>query len=96
MEKLRKQVVPASILLEALVAFSVFALIATLLLGHIADSRREQARILRKEEALSVAQMALQTNQETLSINGVEVRVEKSSQGLWIYEGGEVLLHVEK
>ena len=53
MANLRKRQIKGTILLEALLALGVFAVIASLLLGQITQSRKEAAAILEKEEALS-------------------------------------------
>ena len=85
MEKLnalRKQKIRAVILLEAVVALAIFASIATLLLGQIQKNRQEEAKILQKEEVLRVAKMALQTGQNQVNINGVEIQVFSSEKGL--------------
>lgn len=62
MENLRKQYVRGTILLEALLALAIFATIVTLLLGQIHQSRKLENELLKKEEVLRVAKMALQTN----------------------------------
>ena len=95
MENLRKQCVRGTILLEALLALAVFAFIVTLLLGQIHQSRQTENDLLKKEEVLRVANMALQTKQNHLTINGIEVRVEKSQQGIQIYHGKELILGVQ-
>ena len=85
MEKLnalRKQKIRAVILLEAVVALAIFASIATLLLGQIQKNRQEEAKILQKEEVLRVAKMALQTGQNQVNINGVEIQVSLINQML--------------
>ena len=95
MEKLnalRKQKIKAVILLEAVVALAVFASIATLLLGQIQQNRRLEAEILQKEEVLRVAKMALQTGQNQMKFNGVEIQVFASEKGLEVYHGSEKLL----
>ena len=95
MEKLnalRKQKIKAVILLEAVVALAVFASIATLLLGQIQQNRRLEAEILQKEEVLRVAKMALQTGQNQVKVNGVNIQVFASEKGLEVYHGSEKLL----
>ena len=95
MEKLnalRKQKIKAVILLEAVVALAVFASIATLLLGQIQQNRRLEAEILKKEEVLRVAKMALQTGQNQVKVNGVDIQVFASEKGLEVYHGSEKLL----
>ena len=95
MEKLnalRKQKIKAVILLEAVVALAVFASIATLLLGQIQQNRRLEAEISQKEEVLRVTKMALQTGQNQMKVNGVEIQVFASEKGLEVYHGSEKLL----
>ena len=88
MEKLnalRKQKIRAVILLEAVVSLAIFASIATLLLGQIQKNRQKEAKILQKEEVVRVAKMALQTGQNQVNINGLEV-----------YHGSEQLLAIKE
>jgi len=99
MEKLnalRKQKIKAVILLEAVVALAVFASIATLLLGQIQQNRRLEAEILQKEEVLRVTKMALQTGQNQMKVNGVEIQVFASEKGLEVYHGSEKLLDLKE
>ena len=99
MEKLnalRKQKIRAVILLEAVVALAIFASIATFLLGQIQKNRQEEARILQKEEVVRVAKMALQTGQNQVNINGVEIQVFSSEKGLEVYYGSEQLLAIKE
>ena len=99
MEKLnalRKLKIKAVILLEAVVALAVFASIATLLLGQIQKNRREEAEILQKEEVLRVAKMALQTGQNQVKVNGVEIQVFANEKGLEVYHGSEKLLDLKE
>ena len=95
MENLRKQYVRGTILLEALLALAIFATIVTLLLGQIHQSRKLENELLKKEEVLRVANMALQTNQRHLTMNGIEVRVEKSQQDIRVYHGKELIFGVQ-
>ena len=99
MEKLnalRKQKIKAVILLEAVVALAVFASIATLLLGQIQQNRRLEVEILQKEEVLRVAKMALQTGQNQVKVNGVEIQVFAGEKGLEVYHGSEKLLDLKE
>ena len=99
MEKLnalRKLKIKAVILLEAVVALAIFASIATLLLGQIQQNRRLEAEILQKEEVLRVAKMALQTGQNQVKVNGVEIQVFASEKGLEVYHGSEKMLDLKE
>ena len=71
----KKQKIKAVILLEAVISLAIFASIATLLLGQIQESRRQEARLLEQEEVLRVVRMALQTGQKQLTVNGLTVHV---------------------
>ena len=99
MEKLnalRKQKIKAVILLEAVVALAIFASIETLLLGQIQKNRQEEAEILQKEEVLHVAKMALQTGQNQVKVNGVEIQMFTSEKGVEVYHGSEQLLAIKE
>ena len=96
MGNLKKQQVKATILLEALLALGVFSIIASLLLHQISYSRRETLAILQKEEVLRVAQMALQTGQDQLQLNGIQVQVQRNKDQIRVFYQGEELIHVEK
>ena len=99
MEKLnalRKQKIRAVVLLEAVVALAIFASIATILLGQIQKNRQEEAEILQKEEVLRVAKMALQTGQNQVKVNGVEIQVYSNEKGLEVYYGSEKLLDLKE
>ncbi len=96
MASLKRRQLQASILLEALVAMALFAAIASLLLGQISRSRKEQRVLLQQEEVMRVAKMALQTGQEELHTNGIAVRQLKTDKQLLIYHEGEVVISVQK
>ena len=96
MGNLKKQQIKATILLEALLALGVFAIIASLLLHQISNSRRETLAILQNEEVLRVAQMALQTGQDQLQLNGIQVQVQRNKDQIRVFYQGEELIHVEK
>ena len=91
----KKQKIKAVILLEAVISLAIFASIATLLLGQIQESRRQEARLLEQEEVLRVARMALQTGQKQLTVNGHTVRVVSNERGLEVYHGTEKLLAIQ-
>ena len=91
----KKQKIKAVILLEAVISLAIFASIATLLLGQIQESRRQEARLLEQEEVLRVARMALQTGQKQLTVNRLTVRVVSTERGLEVYHGTEKLLAIQ-
>ena len=91
----KKQKIKAVILLEAVISLAVFASIATLLLGQIQESRRQEARLLEQEEVLRVARMVLQTGQKQLTVNGFTVDVVSNERSLEVYHGTEKLLAIQ-
>ncbi len=91
----KRQKIKAVILLEAVISLAVFASIATLLLGQIQESRRQEARLLEQEEVLRVARMALQTGQNQLTVNGLTVDVVSNERGLEVYYGTEKILAIQ-
>ena len=91
----KKQKIKAVILLEAVVSLAIFASIATLLRGQIQESRKREAELLKQEEILRVARMALQTGQKQLTVNGHTVRVVSNERGLEVYHGTEKLLEIQ-
>ena len=91
----KKQKIKAVILLEAVISLAIFASIATLLLGQIQESRRQEVRLLEQEEVLRVARMALQTGQKQLNVNGVRVDIVSSEKGVEVYHGTEKILEIQ-
>lgn len=91
----KKQKIKAVILLEAVISLAIFASIATLLLGQIQESRKREAELLKQEEVLRVALMALQTGQKQLTVNGFTVEVFSNERGLEVYHGTEKLLAIQ-
>ena len=91
----KKQKIKAVILLEAVISLAIFASIATLLLGQIQESRRQEARLIEQEEVLRVARMALQTGQKQLNVNGVTVDIVSSEKGVEVYHGTEKILAIQ-
>ena len=96
MEKLRNRQLPASLLLEGLIALAMFGVLTTLVLGELGQSRQQRLEELRQAEVLRVAKMAIQTRQDQLTINQVSVQVEKSAKSLKVYQEGQVVIAVEK
>ncbi|MFS9181238.1 competence type IV pilus minor pilin ComGE [Streptococcus timonensis] len=91
----RKQTIKAFILWEAVISMAIFASIATLLLGQIQEGRKREAELLKQEEVLRVARMALQTGQKKLTLNGVTINMDSSEKGLEVYHGAEKLLAIQ-
>ena len=91
----KKQKIKAVILLDAVISLAICASIATLLLGQIQESRKRDVELLKQEEVLRVARMALQTGQKQLTVNGLTVHVVSNEQGLEVYHGTEKLLAIQ-
>ncbi|WP_075566131.1 competence type IV pilus minor pilin ComGE [Streptococcus timonensis] len=98
MEKLnafKKQKIKAVILLEAVISLAIFTSTATLLLGQIQESRKREVELLKQEEILRVARIALQTGQKQLTVNGLTVHVVSNERSLEVYHGTEKLLAIQ-
>ena len=91
----KKQKIKAVILLEAVISLAIFASIATLLLGQIQESRKREVELLKQEEVLRVARIALQTGQKQLTVNGFTVDVISNERSLEVYCGTEKILAIQ-
>lgn len=96
MVAIKKRKIKAYILLESLIALAVLVTIVTLILTEINRDRQELVASLHRQEVLNIAQMAVQTKQDNLSLNGVTVQVQRSSTSIRVYEDGKEVLHVVK
>ncbi|MGT2930008.1 competence type IV pilus minor pilin ComGE [Streptococcus dentasini] len=93
---IKKQSINAYILLESLIALAVLVTIVTLVLGEINRNREELAASLHRQEVLNVAQMAVQADEDSMTLNGVRVSVQRDSHAIRVYEGDEEVLYVAK
>lgn len=91
-----KKSVKAYILLESLLSLGILALIVSLVLGEVDKNRQRVAESLHQQEVLNVAAMAVQTDQEDLILNGINVHVERNKEGISINENGRIVLQVSK
>ena len=96
MVAIKKRKIKAYILLESLIALAVLVTIVTLILMEINRDRQELVASLHRQEVLNLAQMAVQTKQDSLSLNGVTVQVQRTSTSIRVYENGREVLHVAK
>lgn len=96
MVAIKKRKIKAYILLESLIALAVLVTIVTLILTEINRDRQELVASLHRQEVLNLAQMAVQTKQDSLSLNGVTVQVQWTSTSIRVYENGREVLHVAK
>ncbi len=96
MVAIKRQKLKAYILLESLLTLAVFALVTSLLLAAINQGRQQQVLAYEQEEVLNLAKMAVQTGQEELSLNGVQVRLVRDSRQIRVYHENKEILYVEK
>ena len=83
-------------MLEGLVALAALVAIVSLIVTAIDQGRIQEAKGLRQQEVLNLAQMAVQTQQNQLQLNGLTVTVERSDLAIRVYHEGEEVLHVQK
>lgn len=84
-------------MLESLVALATLVTICSLILSAVDVGRRRQTWELEQQEVLNLAQMAVQTGQDKLALNGVTVQVQQTADKIIVfYEGKEVLSVVKK
>lgn len=93
---IKRQKLKAYILLESLVALALLATITILVLGEMDKSRYQMQDSLHQQEALNVATMAVQTGQDDLVMNGVEVHITRRDGELYVYDGQKEVMHVKK
>lgn len=91
---IKKQQTKAYILLESLVALAILTMIVSLVLGEVNRDRAKVAENLHRQEVLNLAQMAVQTKQNHLSLDGITVSVVRSDREIRVYEAGKEVLHV--
>lgn len=96
MENIRKQSVKAYLLLESLITMALLSILVTVVLSALTKSKQEDEAINRQIEAYNVAQMALQSNQNKLSLNGSEIEIVKNEHETIIKNNGEELLRFEE
>lgn len=93
---IKRQKLKAYILLESLVALALLATITILVLGEMDKSRHQMQERLHQQEVLNVATMAVQTGQDDLVMNGVEVHITRRDGELYVYDGQKEVMHVKK
>lgn len=83
-------------MLESLVALATLVTICSLILSAVDAGRRRQAWELEQQEVLNLAQMAVQTEQDNLALNGVIVQVQRTADKIIVFHEGEEVLSVVK
>ena len=71
-------------------------MITSIVLGEIDKNRQFMQESLRQQEVLNVATMAVQTGQNHLKMNGIEVGIIKKDGEVYVYEAKTEILHVKK
>lgn len=79
-----------------MVALALLATITILVLGEMDKSRQQMQDSLHQQEVLNVATMAVQTGQDDLVMNGVEVHITRRDGELYVYDGQKEVMHVKK
>lgn len=77
-------------------ALATFSLITTLFLTTINRARSQEAQLLKEQEILNLAKMAVQTKQDVLEKNGVQVQVVRSRNSIQVLSQGKEVLRVDK
>lgn len=83
-------------MLESLVALATLVTICSLILSAVDTGRRRQAWELEQQEVLNLAQMAVQTEQDSLALNGVTVHVQRTAGRIAVFHEGQEVLSVVK
>ncbi len=83
-------------MLESLVALATLVTICSLILSAVDAGCRRQVWELEQQEVLNLAQMAVQTEQDNLALNGVTVQVQRTADKIIIFHEGEEVLSVVK
>ena len=71
-------------------------MITSIDIGEIDKNRQFMQESLRQQEVLNVATMAVQTGQNHLKMNGIEVEIIKKDGEVYVYEAKTEILHVKK
>lgn len=74
----------------------ILVTICSLVLTAIDAGRRKEAWQLRQEEVFNLTKMAIQTRQDRLAINGVEVEVRRTSTEVQVFHEGKEVVRVVK
>lgn len=82
-------------MLESLITMGLLVVLANLVLTGISSSRAQIARQNQQIEALNVGIMAYDSDQTSLSLNGVTVHVTKSAEKVVIVSEGEEVMGLE-
>jgi len=95
-ENIKRKSIKAYILFESLLATALLALLITVVLSAFVDTQKKIARQNQEIEALNVSLMGLDTGQNHLILNGVDVEFHKESNKTSITNQGKEILVLEE
>lgn len=96
MVDIKKQRVAAYILLEGLIAFAMLVSIIAIILAEISQQRQLAQAEMVRQEVLNVAQMAIQTGEQELHLNGVAVRLERTENEVIVFNREKEILRISE
>ncbi|MGT2949023.1 competence type IV pilus minor pilin ComGE [Streptococcus devriesei] len=96
MVNIKKQKMKAYILLESLIALGLLVTITSLILQQINRDQKRIADNLQRQEVMNLAIMAVQTKQDSLSLNGVSVKVVRDETTIAVYHDQEEVISLVK
>ncbi|WP_246100956.1 competence type IV pilus minor pilin ComGE [Streptococcus cuniculipharyngis] len=70
--------------------------IIAIILHQISSQRQLTNEVLHRQEVLNVAQMAVQIQEDELSLNGVRVRVERRKDAIVVFSDGQEIVRVSE
>lgn len=77
-------------------ALAVLVTVASLILSALDYSRKVQASRRQQQEVLLVAEMAVQTGQSDLIVNGLAISVERTARQIRVFHKGEEVICVQR
>ncbi|MDR0298652.1 MAG: hypothetical protein LBI13_00980 [Streptococcaceae bacterium] len=96
MENIKKRSNRAYVLLESLIALGLLAMLTTFTLTDINSAQKQSQALIKQNEALNIAKMAMDSNQPKLTANGVSISLLEESKNVIVRDlHGKELLHLE-
>lgn len=96
MANIRKRSIRAYLLMESLISISLLTILVTVVLSAVTKSHQENRELVQQIETYNVAQMAIQTGQQKLSINGVCIDTYYENNNILIKSAGKELMRFEE
>lgn len=91
---IKRQKIKAYILLESLVSLAILTLITSLILGQLTLNQRMMQEQMKRQEALNVAIMAIQTKQSHLTLNEISVDMTVKSKAVMVWQDGKEIFNL--